>query len=88
MRFSNFIKIDKPIASNWLQNFKEKLTRECVESVFQSLDSRLTLAVARILCLKSSKKYVDIKRKNKEEIERVHHNASAFIEKWKQIVNG
>ena len=88
MIFSNFIKIDKPIVSNWLQNFKEKPTRECAESVFQSLDSRLTLVVARILYLKSSKKYVDIKRKNKEEIEKVHHNASVFIEKWKQIVNG
>ena len=31
---------------------------------------------------------MDITRKNKEEMEGVHDDASAFIEKQKQIVNG
>ena len=33
--------------------------------------------------LKKSKKHKDIKRKNKEQMERVHDNGSAFIEKQK-----
>ena len=32
--------------------------------------------------------YIDIKRKNKEEMERVHGKAGAFIEKQNQIGNG
>ena len=31
--------------------------------------------------MKNSKKHIDIKRKNKEEMK---YKASAFIEKWKQ----
>ena len=30
---------------------------------------------------KNSKKHIDIKRKNKDDLEGVHDNASAFIEK-------
>ena len=39
---SNFLKIDKAIVSNWYQNRDEKLMSKCVESLLQSLDSRLT----------------------------------------------
>ena len=34
-----------------------------------------------------SNNHIDIKRKNKEEKEAFYDNASAFIEKQKQIVN-
>ena len=36
-----FLKIDKTILKNWCQNLDDKLIRKCIESVFQSLDSRL-----------------------------------------------
>ena len=39
---SNFFKIDKTIVSNWYQNLDDKPIRQCVESVLESLDSRLT----------------------------------------------
>ena len=38
---SNFLQINKAIVSNWYQNLHDKLTRECVENVLQSLHSRL-----------------------------------------------
>ena len=39
---STFLKIDKVIVGNWYQNLDDKLIRECVESVLQSLYSRFT----------------------------------------------
>ena len=39
------------------------------------------LVVVKILHFKNSKKHIDIKRKDKEELEGVHDSAIAFIEK-------
>ena len=39
---ASFFKIDKPNVSNWYQNLDDKLIRGYVESVLQSLDSRIT----------------------------------------------
>ena len=49
--------------SNWYHNLGEKLARECVQTIFQSLDSilhNIDLSCSE----KESKKHV-IKRKNK-----------------------
>ena len=39
---SNFLKIDKATVNNWHCDLDDKVMRECVESVLQSLHSRLT----------------------------------------------
>ena len=69
---SNFPKIDKAIVSNWYQNLDDNLINECVEIALQSLDSRLKDIIdlfSSKKTLKKSKKHVDMKRKNKKEME-------------------
>ena len=53
--------------------FKEKITLKHLKSV-RSSDPRVRLK-------KNSKKYTDIKRKNKEEMKGIHGNSSALIER-------
>ena len=73
---SNFPKKDKAIGSSWYQNLNDKLIRKCVESVLHSLDSRLIYHRSQLqrktLFKKNSKKHIDIKKKNKEEMEEVY----------------
>ena len=69
---SNFPKIDKAIVSNWYQNLDDNLINECVEIALQSLDSRLKDIIdifSSKKTLKKSMNHVDMKRKNKKEME-------------------
>ena len=74
---SNFLKIDKVIVSSWYQNLDDKLIKECVRFKINMLQ---ILVVARRHLKKSQidKKYIDIKRKYKEEMG-VNDKASAFM---------
>ena len=57
------------------------MCRECFADFIFKINISWILVVVKRLYLKNSKKHMDIKRKNKEEMEGVHDNASAFI--WK-----
>ena len=61
--------------SNWYQNVDDKLIKECVRS---KINIQI-LVVAKKLYSKNSKKYIDIKRKYRKEMEGVHDNATAFM---------
>ena len=71
------------------QNVDDKLIWECVErECFAVLRFKINtlqiLVVAKRLYLKNSKKHIDKKRKNKEEMEGVHDNSRRFIKKTKK----
>ena len=55
------------------------MCRECFADFIFKINISWILVVVKRLYLKNSKKHMDIKRKNKEEMEGVHDNASAFI---------
>ena len=66
----------------WYQNLDDKLIRECLRFRI-SISYALVVAKKLQKKQKNSKKHIDIKKKCKEEIERVHDNAGVHALKYK-----